>query len=73
MLWILKNIICCALFHISTFIHDSNLIAHVANNAKVVTDKQIGQIQFLLNFLHEVQHLSLYRYIECRHRFIRDD
>ncbi|MNL22118.1 hypothetical protein D3C87_1434460 [compost metagenome] len=61
-----------ALLHNAAKIHDRDAIRHVANHAHVMADEQIGQPQLVLKASHQVQHLRLHRYIECRCRLVTD-
>jgi len=42
-------------------------------HAQIVSNKQVGQVQLFLQFLHQVDDLRLDGYIQCGDRFITDD
>ena len=51
-------------------IHHRHLIAHMADDAEVVRDEEIGQPERLLQALHQVEDLRLDGHIERRDRLI---
>jgi hypothetical protein len=57
----------------TTEVHDSNPVAHVLYNGQIVRDEEVGEIQFLLQLVQEIDHLGLHGNVECRHRFVADD
>ncbi|MNV51005.1 hypothetical protein D3C71_1430370 [compost metagenome] len=38
-----------------------------------MADEHVGDAELLLQVLHQVQHLGLYRHVECAHGFVRHD
>ncbi|MNJ57821.1 hypothetical protein D3C77_534290 [compost metagenome] len=70
MLGIFKYFARCPLFDVSASVHNTDMITHMTNNAEIVTDEQVGKMEFLLNVLHKVEHLGLNGYIEGRYRLI---
>ena len=59
--------------HDFAHIHHGHLVADMLDHAKVVRDKEIGQVELLLQVLQEVERLCLDRDIQCRDRFVGDD
>ena len=45
----------------------------MADHGKIVCDKNIRELEFVLQILHQVDHLRLDRNIQRADRFIRDD
>ena len=54
-------------------VHNGNAVAYVAHDRKIMRDKKIGQVEFLLQILEEVNHLCLYGDVECGKRLVADD
>jgi len=54
-------------------VHYSNPIANIPHHAEVMGDKDIREVVFLLQVLHEIQHLRLSRYVQGRDGFIGND
>ena len=54
-------------------IHHRDASADMFHHAQIVRDKKIGQLEFLLQILQQVQYLRLDRHIERGHRFVADD
>src|SRR5207302_7985894 len=61
------------LFDDAAEIHDGRTAADVFDQAQVVRDEEICQLQFLLQLHEEIHHLRLNRNVEGRYRLIRDD
>ena len=45
----------------------------MAHHAQIVSDEDVGQVQLLLNFHHQTDHLGLDRYIQGRDNLVADD
>ena len=60
-------------FHDVPEIHHGNAIRDVPDDREIVRDEDVGQAEFLLQILHQVDHLRLNRHIERAHRFVGDD
>ncbi|MCY1368918.1 hypothetical protein D9M69_559300 [compost metagenome] len=60
-------------FHHASQVHDSHTIRNVADDAEIVADEKIGQVQFRAQCFEQVQHLGLDRYIQRRDGFIAND
>src|SRR4030042_3648333 len=56
-----------------TKVHHRNRITEIADNIKVMGDKQVAHSQGLLQLLEEIDDLGLYGYIKRRHRLVTDD
>ena len=54
-------------------VHDSDPVAHVADDPEVVRDEDVGEGELLLEIVQQVQHLGLDRDVEGRDRLVRDD
>ena len=54
-------------------VHHSNAIADVLNNRKVMRDEQIGQIEFFLQILQQIDDLRLNGDIQRRDRLVSHD
>lgn len=53
--------------------HDRDLMRHKSDEWKVVRDEDIRQATPLLKRHQNLYHLSLYRYVQCRNRFIENE
>ena len=54
----------CYLYNPSQ-VHNSHAIADVMYNTEVMRNKDISQIQFVFQFLYQIQHLRSYGDIQC--------
>ena len=54
-------------------VHHRDAVGDMLNDAEIMTDEQVGEPEFLLQILQQVQHLRPHRHIERRHRLITDD
>ena len=54
-------------------VHDDDAPAHVADDAEVVRDEEIGQVELLLQLDEQVEHLRLDGDVEGGHRLVGDD
>ena len=45
----------------------------MADYRKIVRDENIGELEFILQILHQIDHLRLDRNVQRADRFIRDD
>src|SRR6187431_1015859 len=59
--------------HNLPFEHYGDAIGDVADNGKIVCDEDVGQAEFFLNILHQVDDLRLNRDVEGAHRLVCDD
>ena len=69
----IRHVCCCSHLDQFTEIHDTDAITDVCNDRQIMSDKQIGQIQFFLQVLEQIQNLHLNRYVKGRHRLITDN
>ena len=53
-------------------IHDADAIRDARHHAKIVRDQQQSHSTFALQRREQIQHLRLYRHIQCRGRLVRD-
>ena len=60
-------------FHDHTQIHHRNTIADMPNHGKIVGDKEISQVELLLQLLQQIYHLRLDRNIQRRNRLITNN
>src|SRR5256885_14637855 len=56
-----------------TEVHDDDAPAQVADDAEVVRDEQVGQVELLLQLDEQVEHLRLHGHIESGYRLVGDD
>jgi hypothetical protein len=56
-----------------TGVHDEHAIRDIANDAEVVRDEEIREVQLRLEVVQEVEQLRLDRYVERRRRLVEDD
>jgi len=54
-------------------IHHGHSIADLPHQAQVVRDEQVGEAKPRLQILQKIHDLRLYRHIQSRDRFVRDD
>ena len=54
-------------------IHHRDTAADMFDDAQIVRNEEIGQLEFLLQILHQVQDLRLDRHVERGNRFVGDD
>lgn len=54
-------------------IHDADSVADMADNTQIMRNKQIGQVEFILQFFHQIDDLGLNGDIECGNGFIRNN
>ena len=54
-------------------VHDPDPVADVLDDREVVGDEQVGEPEFLLEVVEQVQDLALDRHVEGRHRLVADD
>ena len=54
-------------------IKQSHFVAHIADDAQVMGDKQVGQAELVLQILQQIQDLRLHRDIKRRSRLIEDN
>ena len=73
MLRVLKKLGRCALFHDASLRHHRHLVTQVLHHGEVVADEQVGDAQFCLQVMHQVQHLRLHRHVQRTDGFVRHD
>ncbi|EGJ74926.1 putative peptide ABC transporter ATP-binding protein [Streptomyces sp. Tu6071] len=54
-------------------VHDGDAVGDVADDREVVRDEDVGEVELLLEPLHEVDDLRLHRDVEGRHGLVGDD
>jgi hypothetical protein len=64
---------CRSKLHESSEIHHYYAIGDMANNGEVVSNEQVCESVSLTQVSQQVQHLSLHRYVECRHGLVQDN
>ena len=69
----LVELIAISELHYFTQIHDGHPVTDVFHNTQVVGYEQVGQVEFFLQILKEINDLGLDRNIECGYGFITDD
>ena len=62
-----------SLFDDSAEIHDPHAVGYMAHYVQVMRDYQNTDAEFSLELAQQVQNFTLYRYVEARGRFIRDN
>ena len=60
-------------FHNFSQVHHRHPVAHMLHHRQVMGDKQIGQAEFRLEVLEQIDDLGLDRHVQGRHRLIADD
>ena len=70
MLGLSENIMGQSRFHHASQIHHTDAVAHVSDHTQIVGNKQIGQVEFTLQFFEQVKNLSLNGNIQRRGRFV---
>ncbi len=63
----------CGDFNNLTEVHDCNAVGDVFDDAEVVGDEQVGEVEGFLEVFEEVDDLSLYGYVEGGDGFVGDD
>ncbi len=53
--------------------HDEHVVAHSLDDREIVTDEQVGQVQFALQLRQQVQDPRLDRDVQRRSRFVEDE
>jgi len=71
--WIIENLSCWTLFHQPPQVHDGDLVRHVLDHAKVVSNEEIRQLEFALERDEQIQNLRLHGNVESTRRLIQDD
>ena len=69
---VIHNLIGITMFHNLTLMHHHNAIGQHIDHGKIMGDEQACETYFRLQFLEQLQHLHLYRYIQCRSRLVSD-
>ena len=54
-------------------VHHRHPRGDVLDHRQVVRDEQVRQAELALQVLQQVEHLSLHRHVQRRHRFVADD
>ena len=54
-------------------VHDCHIVTDVLDHRDIMGDKERGEVVLILEIHHEVEYLSLNRYIQCRDRLISQD
>jgi hypothetical protein len=54
-------------------VHHRHGVGDVLDHAQVVADEQVGDAEFALQVLQQVEDLRLHRHIQRRDRLVRDD
>ena len=57
----------------AALVQHHHLVAQVIHHGEVVADEHVGDAELLLQVLHQVEHLGLYRHVERAHGFVRHD
>ena len=73
MAWRLEKAQSIRMFHHFAHVHNSDTVAHMLNDAKVMADKQICEAKVFLQFTQEVENLRLHRHIQRRDRLITNN
>ena len=62
----------CLLYHVAQ-VHNTDTIGNIADNGKVMSNKQVGQVLLFLQVAQQVDNLRLNRHIQRRHRLVTND
>ena len=73
MKWIVVDLICISQLNHLAKVHNSNTVGNMSDDQKIMCDEQIGQSQFLLQFIKHVDNLRLDGNIQRRYRLVADD
>ena len=68
-----KNLLCCALLHHTTGVHDHHVVRHLCDNTQVVGDEHDGGIDLVFQIPQQIQDLGLNGHVQSRGRLIGDD
>ncbi|ELZ80681.1 hypothetical protein C454_10261 [Haloferax gibbonsii ATCC 33959] len=69
----LEQLVCRAEFDHVAEVHHGDAVADVADDRKVVGDKEVRQPELRLEVVEQVQHLRLHGHVERRHRLVEHD
>ena len=69
---VIHNLIGITMFHNLALMHHHNAIGQHIDHGKIMGDEQACETYFRLQFLEQLQHLRLYRHIQCRSRLVGD-
>jgi hypothetical protein len=72
MTWAIENFTNRGLFDDASGIHDGDIVAHVCDNAEIMSDEQKREIEFLPQSLQQIQILQLNGRVERRRCLIGD-
>ena len=73
MQWIAEQFVTTGQFHHLPQVHDRHTIRNMFDHIQVVRNKQVGQPEFSLQVLQDIEHLGLDGYIQRGDRLIADD
>ena len=71
--WVIDDFGCWSGFDHLAFLHDDDFVADGTDDLKVVADKHIGEVVFLLQVAQEFDNLSLDRHVEGRGGFVQNN
>ena len=71
--WPRVDFILVADLHNPAQMHDCNAIRDLSHNRQIVSNEDIGQPQFGLEFRQQIYDLRLHRNVKRRNRFIADN
>ena len=60
-------------FDEAALVHDTDPVAHVADDADIVADEDIGEAEFILQTHEQIKHLRAHGDIESRGRLVGND
>src|SRR4029434_10824312 len=69
----LEDAFCRASLDDLSVIHHGHFIRQILHDAEVVCDEQVGEIQFSLKLLEQVDDLRLHGYVQRAGGFVADD
>ena len=72
MLWTSEYFFCGAFLDDTPQVHNGDTISQVLHDAEIVGDEYVGELQFALQILEQIQDLRLHRDIQCTGGFIAD-
>ena len=70
---VIEDLVGGALFAYRARVHNDYLVAHLRHNAEVVGYHDYSHAQLVLELLHELKYLRLYRNVERRGGLVRDE
>ena len=68
-----KDLVGRPLFDDLAQVHDRHPVADMLDDAQIVSDEEIRQVEFLLQLIQQIDHLGLDGHVQGRDGFVTDD